>query len=1007
MAGVLFASVSAQPTILLRPNLGGHTSMFTGMSFVTESEVITTGLDRLVYRWNLETSKGVPIRYPIGTSYGEALDVHASGQYVAFGISDPLGAGVPNLYWSTPAGENSATLKGGAVKVQWSPSHESIAVLSADSLQVVQIEGAKVRTLALPVIPGKGATAPISPPNRNSISYSSDGSKIYLAMYRRDLEKLGRFTIDAQSGKVLGEPELVNATVGSSSINSAGDLAYTSPNGETFYWPKGKKATLLEISPKPTYGNVTKISPDGKTIVTSVNGISSPARVVIHRTDDGKQIANILTNSPTSALAFSPDGKTVGYGIDPSDIGTYSLTKGVENPRIVRSTPMANRLSWTEDGRALLWNSSNYFLTLSQASSPATDGFDFRSRMILPNPGTTLFSSVAKNDQLSLEWTTGSDKRVLAKNLSTGNFGATESINAPNGAKLAVLSQDRFAVYWGIGPFTQVLTYQLQGRTVSRTDDLRVQTSTVLALAYSSVTDSLALSSIDQQIRVYRLSKPELNPQNIKTRSLPDLTLMTSLSGEWVVFDERAGFYDSSPGGDQLIGFQRQEGGKVDFVPAANLAAKFRKPELIQGYFAGQNLPVVSNTSDTIQAQAELVPGLTIIGVSKVENSPGEVSLVRGGISPTDVALYETTAADVDILVEVTERISKDQVKLKNGTGSKSASDGLSVELDPDDNQLTIRAKLFPGKNRLKVYAVTKDGKSSEAIVEVNRKGAKIENNWDVFVLAVPEFENADFGALPGVQEDGEAISAFFKGQDRKLGAVSVYKCPTNETNASQIKGHLSKFADSVAGGENVLLYISSHGYSDPNGNYFIASRDSDVKQTQTTGINWEFVQAKIKEMNQRGARNIVMFIDSCYSGQVNPVNTKPGPENAYKNSRSLQENTIVITSSQPGQKSWTLSPDNVGKLDAFKSRGLPKAGMSLFTHSLMRGLTGQIPQAVRSDGKISLLNLLVQVKADVVSTVQTLQDASDSPGNEALKAYKQTPSYFPEPEDDIIIAVK
>lgn len=80
---------------------------------------------------------------------------------------------------------------------------------------------------------------------------------------------------------------------------------------------------------------------------------------------------------------------------------------------------------------------------------------------------------------------------------------------------------------------------------------------------------------------------------------------------------------------------------------------------------------------------------------------------------------------------------------------------------------------------------------------------------------------------------------------------------------------------------------------------------------------------------------------------------------------------------------------------------------MSLFTHSLMRGLTGQIPQAVRSDGKISLLNLLVQVKADVVSTVQTLQDASDSPGNEALKAYKQTPSYFPEPEDDIIIAVK
>lgn len=972
--------------------------MFTGMSFGMNNELITTGLDRLVFRWNLETGQATPIRYPIGSSYGEALDVHASGQYVAFGLLDPLGSGVPNLYWSGPSGDGSAIIKGGVVKVQWSPDHKSLVILNANSIQLLEPGSESPKVFSLPTIPGKGTGPVNSPANRNAIGFSASGEELYYLMYRKDLDKLGRFTIDSRSGKVIGEPEIASFPVEGSSVATNGDAAFTSPTGEVFLWRRGQKPISLEVSPKATYGRVVKISPDGKTIATSLNGIASPARLAIHRTDTGKQIASIQTNSPTSALAFSPDGSTVAYGMDPSDIGTFSLATGKENPRITRSAPVANRLAWSENGRSLLWDSANYFLTLTATSSPATGGFDFANRTNLPNPGIPVASSGPKSDFLTLEWR---DRKIFAKSSTTGDFGITETINAPPQAKLAVLSPDRFAVYWPNGPSTQVLTYRIQGRTVGRTDDLQVPTPFALALAYSGSTQTLAVSGIDQQIRIYRLSKPEIRLENIKPRNKPDLTLLTSPSGEWVIYEEQNGFYDSSPGGDQLIGFQRQENGKVDFVPAANLASKFRRPDLIQGFFAGQNLPSGGNQSQTIQAQAELVPGLTILGVS------GGATLVRDGIGSADIALYETNAAEVDITVEVSETISKDQVKLKNGTGSKSASDGLSVELDPDDNQLTIKAQLFPGKNRLKVYAVTKDGKSSEAVVEVNRKGAKVENNWDVFVLAVPEFDNADFGALPGVQEDGEAISAFFKGQDKKLGAVNVYNCPTNETSASQIKNHLTAFAKGVSGGENVLLYISSHGYSDPAGNYYIASRDSDVKQTSTTGINWEFVQGKIKEISRSGARNIVMFIDSCYSGQVNPVNTKPGPENAYTNSRSLQENTIVITSSQPGQKSWTLSPDNVGKLDVFKSRSLPKAGMSLFTHSLLRGLTGQIPQAVRSDGKISLLNLLVQVKADVVFTVQTLQDASNSPGNEALKAYKQTPSYFPEPEDDIIIAVK
>lgn len=406
----------------------------------------------------------------------------------------------------------------------------------------------------------------------------------------------------------------------------------------------------------------------------------------------------------------------------------------------------------------------------------------------------------------------------------------------------------------------------------------------------------------------------------------------------WVLWTP-SGYYDTSPGAEDLIGWHLNRGKDqaADFFPASRFRNQFNRPDV---------LAKVLETRDETEAVrlANAEAGRKMQVQSIVQVLPPVVEIV----SPNEGVAVSTAS----ITLKYSTR-SPDDAPV---TGLRVRVNGLAVTL-PDARNLTVTATggsaagtreitlpIPPQDSEIQLFAENKNGVSTPATLRVTWAGKKVAVEEDsrfkpkLYVLAVgvSKYKNPDYN-LGLAAKDATDFAAVFQKQDGKLyGKVTVHLLTDDKASKESVIEGLEWLKSQVTSRDVGVMFVAGHGMNDNTGKYFFLPHNANPDKLMSTGV----AQTDIKDTLNSLAGKAVFFVDTCHAGNAlgsGKTRAIGGSTDAFVNELASAENGVIVFSSSTGRQ---LSQED------------PKWGNGAFTKAVVEGLSGKAE--IGKSGKVT-----------------------------------------------------
>lgn len=410
----------------------------------------------------------------------------------------------------------------------------------------------------------------------------------------------------------------------------------------------------------------------------------------------------------------------------------------------------------------------------------------------------------------------------------------------------------------------------------------------------------------------------------------------------WVMWTP-SGYYDTSPGAEDLIGWHLNRGKDqaADFFPASRFRNQFNRPDV---------LAKVLETRDETEAVklANADAGRKTQVISIVQVLPPVVEIV----SPNEGAAVSTAS----ITLKYSTR-SPDDAPV---TGLRARVNGMAVTL-PDARNLMVTATggaagdsaagvreitlpIPPQDSEIQLFAESKNGVSTPATLRVTWAGKKVAVEEDsrfkpkLYVLAVgvSKYKNPDYN-LGLAAKDAKDFAAVFQKQDGKLyGKVTVHLLTDDKASKESVIEGLEWLKSQVTSRDVGVMFIAGHGMNDNTGKYFFLPHNANPDKLMSTGV----AQTDIKDTLNSLAGKAVFFVDTCHAGNAlgsGKTRAIGGSTDAFVNELASAENGVIVFSSSTGRQ---LSQEDT------------KWGNGAFTKAVVEGLSGKAE--IGKSGKVT-----------------------------------------------------
>jgi WD40 repeat protein len=393
------------------------------------------------------------------------------------------------------------------------------------------------------------------------------------------------------------------------------------------------------------------------------------------------------------------------------------------------------------------------------------------------------------------------------------------------------------------------------------------------------------------------------------------------------------GYYDASPGGEELIGWQvnNGKGREADFYPASRFHSIKYRPDALGGIIKAQGGSSIvrvadsesGKTSGTSAIAAALPPVVTIV-------DPEDGSQV----SSTSVTLHYTLRSPSGEPVT--------GVRAMVDGRPVSATRGVRLVADEDDLQ-TITISLPARDSEVSLIAENRFAASVPASVHLVWDTAAPSEQFvakpKLYVLAVgisayqkPELK------LGYAAKDAKDFSAVMQGQKDGLYRDVEIKLLTDAPK-DNIEDGLDWLQRQVTSRDVGIIFLAGHGVDDPNGIYYFLPANADLARLKATGLAFSDVKNTVSSI----AGKAILFVDTCHSGDILGARRGAADINAVVNELSSAENGVVVFTASTGRQ-YSLED--------------PKWQNGAFTKALVEGLDGKADYTGRGSITINMLDL-------------------------------------------------
>ena len=405
----------------------------------------------------------------------------------------------------------------------------------------------------------------------------------------------------------------------------------------------------------------------------------------------------------------------------------------------------------------------------------------------------------------------------------------------------------------------------------------------------------------------------------------------------WVLWTP-SGYYDASPGAEDLIGWHVNNGRdrQADFFPISRFRAAYYRPTVVAKVLETLDEKKAVNLVDTLDRTKTQQPDIAKI-------LPPVVSI----LSPKEGTEIKTAEVTVQFSIRspTGERLTRIEARV-NGNLEKAET----LNIAESEIARTVRVPLRHSESTVSIVAENRHGPSQPAYVRLRWLGkAKyegIDTRPVLRVLAIGISNYKDEALRDGVQYASKDARDFVKAVSSLKGNgyrdVEVYLLPDERAGTKDdILRGLTWIKQKMTDNDVAMIFMAGHGVNDANMRYYFLPGLAEIQDD--TGLYLTAVRdSDIIDIVKYMRGIVLVFLDTCFAGNITG-GTRSSSDvvdiNGFVNELSNAEKQGVVFASSTGRQKSRQAGDN-----------------GAFTKALVEGLTGKA--VLQGSNKITVSSL-------------------------------------------------
>ncbi|RKP53634.1 caspase family protein [Pararobbsia silviterrae] len=417
----------------------------------------------------------------------------------------------------------------------------------------------------------------------------------------------------------------------------------------------------------------------------------------------------------------------------------------------------------------------------------------------------------------------------------------------------------------------------------------------------------------------------------------------------WVAWTP-AGYYTSSPGAEDLIGWHvnRSVDQPADFFPIGQFRELFYRPDVIAKVIeTTDESEAVKEANNAASRREPTVPVTQVLPpVVEVVSAPQQFASLT-----LDVQIKIHTPQDAP--VTGTRVLVNGEIMATPRSGEAMQQDGsqtLTLALPPKDSDVVIYADNKNGRSAPAPFSLRWAG--GNKAFDPGQQGSRKVDKPKLWLLAVgvSAYRNPHIPQLHYASDDAKAFAQILEAQQGKAyRAVDARVLTDDQATRASVLAGLDWLRSNVGAGDIGIVFLSGHGFTMATDHrYYYASVDVQPDKLTDTGVPYSAIQQALTDFNGRGdGTHAVFFIDTCHAGDATGVSidasikASNGDDLAGQLTRTDNQ-VLVFASSKGSQPSWED----------------PDSHHGAFTEAIIEGLGDKWDADPRKTGHVTYKNL-------------------------------------------------
>ena len=422
------------------------------------------------------------------------------------------------------------------------------------------------------------------------------------------------------------------------------------------------------------------------------------------------------------------------------------------------------------------------------------------------------------------------------------------------------------------------------------------------------------------------------------------LALYPHVDGKrWVVWTP-SGYYDASPGADDLIGWHLNNGmdKAAEFYPVGLLRHRFYRPEVVEAVLekGDEALALERTGEDVVKPVTEALPPLVEL------------------LSPSDGEFFDSEALELSyrLTSHGGEPVTGVQIlvdgcllgTLEAPTLSAEGEGTLSVTLPARDLELGLVAENCHGAGQ----------SVAVKLLWAGQRDGDPPSKPKLFVLSVGVSNYSDPGMrLDYAAKDARDFASVLEQQSGGLyREVETRVLEDEDADENALLEGFQWLQQQVTSRDVTTIFLAGHGVNDEDGNYWFLPQGADPERLERTAVAYDSIKDAIARLPGR----TIAFIDTGRQADDLGGDVRGGVAdiNALVNDLTAPENGVIVFASSTGRQ-----PSLEGE----------QWDNGVFTKALLEALSGELNEA--GDGMITIDQLgryLIDRVKDLTGNQQT-----------------------------------